>query len=166
MRLRELESDAVARDAAVALSQRAATLLAALGAATPPMPEVSRAPVYREVRALAEYAISERGPMGSRPIADRVEEIARLYDARTIGEPANELEMVLQGALARDKLERGEELAATELAILVGYDRDAVLNLAASVPGAYRSSLPRKPWRFKVTRGLRTWLAERTDTDD
>ena len=166
MRLRELEPDGVARDAALCVIQRLVVMCSALGAAPPPTAELTTMPLYRRVRELAAYAIESKPLAGTRSVEDRVKDVADVLDreaeALTRGEPATALEAVLQGAVARDKLDRGEELAATELALLVGYDRDAVLALAKAIPGGKRADkLPGKPWRFRASKALRAWLDER-----
>jgi hypothetical protein len=170
LRLHTLDPEEVAREAALGVMRRMHVLCHALGMA-PPTPHVAEAtPFYRQVLQLAMYAVREKPVTGQRPVAERVRDVAETLGEDvtrlTQGEPDSALEAVLQSAIARDKLDHGKALVASELALLAGYDRDSILGLAERVPGAHRAvALPRAPWRFRAGSALRAWIAERAERE-
>ena len=162
IRLYDLDPDTVALAAFEQLLAQVTRITAALGSRQPDVPAPQKSHVYRQVSELARWAIEGKPPRTTR-VAERAADLAQLCGVRITGEPALPLELVLQGAVARTKLEAGEPLDANEISILIGFDRDSVIGLAARVPGGYRlETALRKPWRFKSTSALRTWIDEKS----
>lgn len=125
----------------------------------------ARTPVYRRALALARYAVAGVPlPRGASAQAEVAWLEKLLHLRRTAGEPKDALSAVLHGALAREALQTRRPLSAVQLALLSGYDRDHILAIAASLPGAHRAErLLRRPWRFRVNKDLHAFIAAREE---
>lgn len=162
MRLVDLRPREIAASVVWELAERFEHAAEALGAQIAPLPG-SHTPLFRRTLALAEYAITgTRLPPGA-TAAELVSWLRVLLGIGTlVREPTTPLELMLIGALARERYEAGETLSAAELALLSGYDRDHIIAIAESIPGAHRDAHGRnRPWRFRVSAGLHSWLNAR-----
>lgn len=130
-------------------------------------------PFFHRVKVLVEYAQGAPMPAGL-TLEKLLTGVAPLYrSARAPAalpaelepqEPTTLLGLAIAGACARDRLENRVPLSCIDLAVLTGRDKDRVTALAAGgkIPGSYRASLTRTPWRFRVSKELREWIEERT----
>lgn len=162
LRLYTLSPARVARAAALELRRGLGPQLKAAGLAATRGVAAENTLVYQRVEALTAYAVGAAGYRGDVVTAVRwLEETLRM---QLPGEPRTELETALLGALARAQLDAGVALSAAELALLAGRDRDSILAQADDIPGAYRSRENRhRPWRFKVSARLTSWLLARQE---
>lgn len=163
MRLHELDAGTVALEVMGEVLDRARHLAARMGMGLSEPPPLVECPLYEDVVELVGYAQGLSPLSPHRSLYDRVNEVALLVDAKLTREPSTPIEAVLVGAQARYRLEHGQELSALELAILIGYNRDSVLSIAHSVPSARRLPDGSRPWRFKPTKALRTWMRDASE---
>lgn len=165
LRLVDLDPHEAAAEETERLALDLRKRMRALGWVVEPSP-ADRAIIYRKLRALCAYAVHGRPLPGRQGVTEAVEDVCRLLGlqlARVVrGEPDSGVKLILQGALARFALERGDDLSAVQVAILSGTDRDHILARASEIPGGYRSRLNKhRPWRFRVTQDLVSWLRGR-----
>lgn len=161
LRLRDVDPEAMAAALANQLLRHASAQLAA----------ATSGDVADALRALARYARGEG--LGAQPVGELLQSIAPLYrsvtqpDAHPVPAPSNPttpLEMVVAAALARLQIDSGRDIGCTELALLTGIHRDHLTAIAREIPTAYRVGKDkdsRMPWRFKPTKALRQWIADK-----
>ena len=169
--LRELQPDELAREVTDAFAEHLEPLAIMLDQRVKPTDEPF---LYNVVRSLARYARSG-GDLPARTSVEKlIAQLSPLYSSMLGGErspldveppePTSALGVAIHGANARAKLEAGEPLSSPELALLVGINRDYLTAMVSrdEVPSCYRDDkLPRRPYRFRVTKALREWMAER-----
>lgn len=161
LRLRDIDADALSAGTAKLLLQHASTQLAA----------ATSGGVSWALHALVRYA---RGESIEGTLETLLEDIAPLYrsvlhpDAHPTHvvamRPETELEFVVAAALARQQIDAGREIGCTELSLLTGLNRDHLTEIAGAgaIPSAYRVGKDRrKPWRFKPTKALKAWIADK-----
>lgn len=162
LRLRDVDPEALADGTAKLSLQHASALLAAAISG-----EVAGA-----LHALVRYARGE-GLGDQDTLETLLDRIAPLYRSVIHPEagpgpaaaPETPIELVVAAALARQQIDLGRDIGCTELALLTGINRDHMTALAREIPSAYRvlkDKDSRRPWRFKPTKALKQWIADKT----